>query len=64
LEDAGRQLSLQSIKGGVTSLVNHTELPRTITQAFNKKAGDNHVTLVEQMDIIKAWWKLLQTKAQ
>ena len=40
------------------------DVPRTITAAFNKKASDSHVTLVEQMDIIKAWWKLLQTKAQ
>jgi len=48
----------------VTSPATNIELPRTITQAFNKKPSDNHVTLVEQMDIIKAWWKLLQTKAQ
>jgi len=48
----------------VTSPVNNTYFPRTITQAFNKKQSENHVTLVEQMDIIKAWWKLLQTKAQ
>ena len=48
----------------MTSPVNNTDFPRTITQAFNKKQSENHVTLVEQMDIIKAWWKLLQTKAQ
>jgi hypothetical protein len=62
LDDAGRQISLQSIKG-VTSPANNIEIPRTVTQAFNKKASESHVTLVEQMDIIKAWWKLLQTKA-
>ncbi len=48
----------------MTSPVNNTDFPRTITQAYNKKQSENHVTLVEQMDIIKAWWKLLQTKAQ
>lgn len=48
----------------MTSPANNIDIPRTMTLAFNKKPNENHVTLVEQMDIIKAWWKLLQTKAQ